>query len=183
MPFSENLAVVGAVVGLVIIAHCWNDRAHHSQEPVVLASSLRICLVDQDQCRIHRGKRGRAVLIFKAGCFNTWSYFSRSLPTTPHKYKKGDVVSTPNGIRKKFNGKQWRRLCSKEGCSKESQRRGYCSRHLSLRGKSNNLSAQNQNLIRNAYLKKVPNQEMDGQSGKNKLIGWNFGLFSEHHVI
>jgi hypothetical protein len=52
----------------------------------------------------------------------------RSLPATPHKYKKGDVVSTPNGIRKKFNGKQWRRLCSKEGCSKESQRRGYCSR-------------------------------------------------------
>ena len=41
---------------------------------------------------------------------------------TPHKYKKGDVVSTPSGIRKKFNGKQWRRLCSKEGCSKESQR-------------------------------------------------------------
>ena len=46
----------------------------------------------------------------------------RSLPATPHKYKKGDVVSTPSGIRKKFNGKQWRRLCSKEGCSKESQR-------------------------------------------------------------
>lgn len=34
---------------------------------------------------------------------------------TAQKYKKGDVVSTPNGIRKKFNGKQWRRLCSKEG--------------------------------------------------------------------
>ena len=46
----------------------------------------------------------------------------RSLPATPHKYKKGDVVAAPNGIRKKFNGKQWRRLCSKEGCSKESQR-------------------------------------------------------------
>lgn len=60
----------------------------------------------------------------------------RSLPATPHKYKKGDVVSTPNGIRKKFNGKQWRRLCSRESCTKESQRRGYCSRHLSLKGKS-----------------------------------------------
>lgn len=59
----------------------------------------------------------------------------RSLPATPHKYKKGDVVATPNGIRKKFNGKQWRRLCSKEGCTKESQRRGFCSRHLSLKGK------------------------------------------------
>uniref|UniRef100_A0A0K2TK88 Capicua transcriptional repressor [Xenopus (Silurana) tropicalis] n=2 Tax=Lepeophtheirus salmonis TaxID=72036 RepID=A0A0K2TK88_LEPSM len=60
----------------------------------------------------------------------------RSLPATPHKYKKGDVVATPSGIRKKFNGKQWRRLCSREGCGKESQRRGYCSRHLSLRGKN-----------------------------------------------
>ncbi|OQR73718.1 hypothetical protein BIW11_09562, partial [Tropilaelaps mercedesae] len=50
-----------------------------------------------------------------------------------HKFKKGDIVSTPNGIRKKFNGKQWRRLCSRDGCTKESQRRGYCSRHLSLK--------------------------------------------------
>ncbi|XP_069697817.1 putative transcription factor capicua isoform X2 [Periplaneta americana] len=60
----------------------------------------------------------------------------RSQAATPHKYKKGDVVSTPSGIRKKFNGKQWRRLCSKDGCTKESQRRGYCSRHLSLKGSS-----------------------------------------------
>ncbi|XP_044764717.1 putative transcription factor capicua isoform X2 [Coccinella septempunctata] len=61
----------------------------------------------------------------------------RSQAATPHKYKKGDIVSNPNGIRKKFNGKQWRRLCSKDGtCNKESQRRGYCSRHLSLKGSS-----------------------------------------------
>ncbi|KAH1022985.1 hypothetical protein HUJ04_012281 [Dendroctonus ponderosae] len=57
-----------------------------------------------------------------------------SQPATPHKYKKGDVVSNPNGIRKKYNGKQWRRLCSKPNCNKESQRRGYCSRHLSQKG-------------------------------------------------
>lgn len=56
--------------------------------------------------------------------------------TSPFKYKKGEIVSTPSGIRKKFNGKQWRRLCSLDNCSKESQRRGYCSRHLSLKGKS-----------------------------------------------
>ncbi|KAF8774863.1 Protein capicua like protein [Argiope bruennichi] len=61
---------------------------------------------------------------------------SRSPAMLNAKYKKGDIVSTPNGIRKKFNGKQWRRLCSKEGCTKESQRRGFCSRHLSLRGKT-----------------------------------------------
>ena len=59
---------------------------------------------------------------------------NRSQAATPHRYKKGDVVATPSGVRKKFNGKQWRRLCSKEGCSKESQRRGYCSRHLNLKG-------------------------------------------------
>ena len=53
-------------------------------------------------------------------------------PSSGGKYKKGDVVCNPNGVRKKFNGKQWRRLCSKDGCNKESQRRGYCSRHLSM---------------------------------------------------
>ncbi|GAB1603243.1 protein capicua homolog isoform X1 [Argonauta hians] len=58
-------------------------------------------------------------------------------PNTISKYKKGDVVSNEkSGVRKKFNGKQWRRLCSKDGCTKESQRRGYCSRHLSLKGKT-----------------------------------------------
>ncbi|XP_028837479.1 protein capicua homolog isoform X2 [Denticeps clupeoides] len=57
------------------------------------------------------------------------------LSAAQQKYKKGDVVCTPNGIRKKFNGKQWRRLCSRDGCMKESQRRGYCSRHLSMRTK------------------------------------------------
>ena len=54
-------------------------------------------------------------------------------PLAQNKYKKGDIVSAANGIRKKFNGKQWRRLCSKENCNKESQRRGYCSRHLTLK--------------------------------------------------
>jgi hypothetical protein len=57
--------------------------------------------------------------------------------STSLRYKKGDVVAAQNGIRKKFNGKQWRRLCSKDGCQKESQRKGFCSRHLTQRsGKS-----------------------------------------------
>lgn len=56
-------------------------------------------------------------------------------PATQTKYKKGDVITTPTGIRKKFNGKQWRRLCSKDFCNKESQRKGFCSRHLSMKGK------------------------------------------------
>ncbi|BHF64332.1 hypothetical protein SprV_0200733500 [Sparganum proliferum] len=54
---------------------------------------------------------------------------------TEQKFSKGDVVKTPSGVRKKFNGKQWRRLCSRDGCTKESQRRGFCSRHLSMKGK------------------------------------------------
>ncbi|KAM3596567.1 uncharacterized protein V6R79_016898 [Siganus canaliculatus] len=73
-----------------------------------------------------------------SGTGSTSSSSSRSrtpLTAAQQKYKKGDVVCTPTGIRKKFNGKQWRRLCSREGCSKESQRRGYCSRHLSMRTK------------------------------------------------
>ncbi|XP_071806863.1 uncharacterized protein [Asterias amurensis] len=58
-------------------------------------------------------------------------------PVSPSpKYNKGDVVCNTNGVRKKYNGKQWRRLCSKDGCNKESQRRGYCSRHLSSYMKS-----------------------------------------------
>ena len=56
---------------------------------------------------------------------------------TPHSYKKGQVIVTPNGFRKKYNGKQWRKLCMVEGCEKESQKKGYCSRHLtSLQGNS-----------------------------------------------
>lgn len=55
--------------------------------------------------------------------------------STPQRYRKGEIVTNPGGIRKKFNGKQWRRLCSRDGCNKESQRRGYCSRHLSLKTK------------------------------------------------
>lgn len=54
-------------------------------------------------------------------------------PSTTKNFKKGDIVSTPNGIRKKYNGKQWRRLCSRDDCTKESQRRGFCSRHLTQR--------------------------------------------------
>lgn len=58
----------------------------------------------------------------------------RSQANTPHRFKKGDIVESESGVRKKFNGKQWRRLCSL--CSKESQRRGYCSRHLNQKGSS-----------------------------------------------
>lgn len=58
------------------------------------------------------------------------SHSSRA--ATPHMlYKKGDILMAPDGFRKKFNGKQWRRLCSAHNCDKESQKKGLCSRHLS----------------------------------------------------
>ena len=58
------------------------------------------------------------------------SHSSRA--ATPHMlYKKGAILMAPDGFRKKFNGKQWRRLCSANNCDKESQKKGLCSRHLS----------------------------------------------------
>nr|XP_026689957.1 protein capicua homolog isoform X4 [Ciona intestinalis] len=59
------------------------------------------------------------------------------VPSGALKYNKGEIVTLRTGVRKKYNGKQWRKLCSKGDCMKESQRRGYCSRHLSMRSKSN----------------------------------------------
>ena len=44
--------------------------------------------------------------------------------------KKGEIIVTPEGVKKKFNGKQWRRLCGVEDCWKESQKCGLCSKHL-----------------------------------------------------
>ncbi|CAF1475825.1 unnamed protein product [Rotaria magnacalcarata] len=49
-------------------------------------------------------------------------------------YRKGDIITLDSQNRKKFNGKQWRRLCSYKTCTKESQKFGLCSRHLSLKG-------------------------------------------------
>lgn len=84
-------------------------------------------------------------LIGERGTPRSQATTPRSQNGTPHKYKKGDVVSTPTGIRKKFNGKQWRRLCSREGCTKESQRRGYCSRHLGMKSKPGSGSGSHNN--------------------------------------
>lgn len=44
--------------------------------------------------------------------------------------KKGEIIITQEGIKKKFNGKQWRRLCGVDDCWKESQKCGLCSKHL-----------------------------------------------------
>ena len=118
---------------------CLNVQAHRSHVQAHQALNRQQCWEDRDRCQRHLDL-----------CL-----------------RKGDVVSTPTGIRKKFNGKQWRRLCSKEGCSKESQRRGYCSRHLSLRGKSI-LSSTNPIILGSAYAKKMASGSKD-HSGHRSL--------------
>ena len=102
-----------------------------------------------------------------------------SLINPNNRFKKGDIVSTPNGIRKKFNGKQWRRLCSKEGCQKESQRKGFCSRHLTqrsdnkkYRNNANNLSSTSTasnilNLPNTSHF--LHQQQQTGNTASNKI--------------
>ncbi|CAF1935180.1 unnamed protein product [Rotaria magnacalcarata] len=60
--------------------------------------------------------------------------------------KKGDIIVLPNGIRKKYDGRQYRRVCSKSNCtlvtpgSLEYQN-GLCPQHYQeLRGKANSPS-------------------------------------------
>ena len=67
----------------------------------------------------------------------TYSDYYTPLPRGPRiklkdykNAKKGEIIITPEGIKKKFNGKQWRRLCGVEDCWKESQKCGLCSKHL-----------------------------------------------------
>lgn len=108
------------------------------REDILFTSDADGCRVSGSSKRSSMQSRGSTSSLMDHGSITPRSTPAtpRSQAATPHKYKKGDVVSTPSGIRKKFNGKQWRRLCSKDGCTKESQRRGYCSRHLSLKGSS-----------------------------------------------
>lgn len=108
-------------------------------------------------------------------CESSRSSTPRS-PTTNQKYKKGDVVSTPNGIRKKFNGKQWRRLCSKDGCTKESQRRGYCSRHLSSSGKVQRTGTQFSGLMMKGDMKDGQIEWVDTHSSRDTDYDQNHGI-------
>ena len=108
-------------------------------------------------------------------CESSRSSTPRS-PTTNQKYKKGDVVSTPNGIRKKFNGKQWRRLCSKDGCTKESQRRGYCSRHLSSSGKVQRSGPQFPGLMMKGDMKDGQIEWVENHSSRDTDYDQNHGI-------
>ena len=55
-----------------------------------------------------------------------------SLPSKYSKYKKGDIVSTPLGIKKRFTGKRFQRLCSEKNCYFCVLYKGYCYKHCKL---------------------------------------------------
>ena len=59
----------------------------------------------------------------------TFPSHSKLLPSSKEA-QKGEIRTQEDGVKRKFNGKQWRRLCSVKECLKESQKNGYCSRHL-----------------------------------------------------
>ena len=40
--------------------------------------------------------------------------------------QKGEIRAKEDGVKHKFNGKQWCHLCSVRDCYKESQRNGFC---------------------------------------------------------
>ena len=44
------------------------------------------------------------------------------LVTSSREAQKGEIHTQEDGVKRKFNGKQWRRLCSVKDCFKESQR-------------------------------------------------------------
>ena len=102
-----------------------------------------------------------------------------------HKYRKGEVVTQPSGVRKKFNGKQWRRLCSKGDCVKESQRRGFCSRHLSAmtRGQDRSRPPSSGMLIklkkRKLLLNKLSRWRLDSLRNKDRRIDFVKNFFAE----
>ncbi|XP_062867416.1 protein capicua homolog [Trichomycterus rosablanca] len=128
-PLAPHLALGTSSVLLGMDAAAAAVISSTQQLPLLPPSSSRSSLEKTSTSSSHGASGGGS---------SSSSSSSRSrtpLTAAQQKYKKGDVVCTPTGIRKKFNGKQWRRLCSREGCSKESQRRGYCSRHLSMRTK------------------------------------------------
>ena len=43
--------------------------------------------------------------------------------------KGGEIITTPEGIKKKVTGKQWRTLCGMDNCWKASQKSGLCTKH------------------------------------------------------
>lgn len=50
--------------------------------------------------------------------------------TLPSTANPGDIILLNDGMRKKYNGSSWRRLCSKLDCTYYSQSQGLCKPHL-----------------------------------------------------
>ena len=87
-------------------------------------------------------------------------------------------MTSDSQIRRKFNGKQWRRLCAYEKCTKESQRFGFCSKHLSLQEKQQHPPLNHQSQPTTP----IPNSEHSSKSIKEKSTRRpinSFMLFSQ----
>ncbi|VDK86106.1 unnamed protein product [Litomosoides sigmodontis] len=147
------------------------DEVQQVQQCVTNQAVSAVCAAAVQRITEHKNKPHKAdcIKIIVSSYFEMPKLVSE---TQQQRYKKGEIVTTPGGIRKKFNGKQWRRLCGKEGCNKESQRRGYCSRHLSLKGKS----------IRSEFNLATtlsPGNNLNYRSTGESSIDWSHAEFSE----
>lgn len=83
--------------------------------------------------------------------------------------KKGEIIVTPEGVKKKFNGKQWRRLCGIDECWKESQKCGLCSKHL-------NSPTTNMAPVMGSGIKRSLSTALDSSDSRRK---GDQGMFSE----
>ena len=101
--------------------------------------------------------------------------------------KKGEIIITQEGIKKKFNGKQWRRLCGVEDCWKESQKCGLCSKHLNsptpppIAMPSRRSSSGMKRSVSNAMDQTDSNNGSDQESKKKRMISQSdsVGNYSE----
>lgn len=85
--------------------------------------------------------------------------------------KKGEIIITPEGVKKKFNGKQWRRLCGVDECWKESQKCGLCSKHLNAPSTTSIMSP-----VMGGAMKRSHSTALDSPDVEHKEPG----MFSEH---
>ena len=108
------------------------------------------------------------------------------LVTDSREAQKGEIRTQEDGVKRKFNGKQWRRLCSVKDCYKESQRNGYCSRHLKspveLTTSSSSVSSNSSVELKQRLKQWSPDESDHGLINSNSSIdatGLHSTLYSE----
>ena len=91
-----------------------------------------------------------------------------TLPTTAN---VGDIMQYDDGTRKKFNGTNWRRLCSKSDCSYYSQSKGLCKPHLAALKKRKSSTNKDDDVISTDHI----STEQEGPS-KGDIITLENGI-------